>query len=212
MIIQKEMKMKSYFFRLLAMITVCTLWVGFYGCTSSPSSRFYALTSTTAPGPETKPSADDGCLSLGLGPIYLPEYLVLPQIVTRKAPNEIMLAEFDRWAEPLKDNFARVLAKNLSNQVCTKVILLFPWRGGIPVDYRVEMNVLRLDGSLGENVFLEVWWMVFSGDRTRMVLAKRSTFTEAVGGQDYKSFVSAESRLLGHFSDEIAVTIKALPK
>jgi len=204
--------MKSYSFRLLAVIIVCALWVVLHGCTSSPSSRFYVLTSTTAPGPETKPSAEDGCLSLGIGPVILPDYLDVPQIVTRKAPNELSLAEYDHWAEPLKDNFARVLAKNLSNQVCTKVILLFPWRGGIPVDYRVEMNVLRLDGSLGENVSLEVWWMVFSGDRARMLLAKRSTFTEAVGGQDYKSFVSAQSRLLGHFSDEIAAAIKTLPK
>jgi len=212
MILEKEMKMKSYFFRLLVVIIFGTLWVVSHGCTSSPSSRFYALTSTAASGPETKPLADDGCLSLGIGPINLPDYLSLPQIVTQTAPNEFKFAEFDRWAEPLKDNFTRILAKNLSNQVCTKVILLFPWRGGIPIDYRVEMEVLRLDGSLGGNVSLEAWWMVFSGDRKRMLLAKKSTFTEAVGGHDYKSFVSAQSRVLGHLSREIAEAIRTLPQ
>jgi uncharacterized lipoprotein YmbA len=74
------------------------------------------------------------------------------------------------------------------------------------------MDVFRLDGSLGGNVSLEAWWMVFSGDGKRMLVSKKSTFTEAVGGQDYKSLVSAQSRALGTLSREIAEVIKTLPK
>jgi len=159
-----------------------------------------------------KPSADERCLSLGIGPINIPDYLDQPSIVTRGDPNEIALAEFDRWAERLKDNLSRVLAKNLSTQLCTKTIAFFPWRGVIPVDYRIEMEVLRLDGSLGGNVSLETWWMVLSGDGKRMLLAKKSSFNEAVGGQDYKSLVSAQSRALGHLSREIAEAIQTLPR
>jgi len=37
---------------------------------------------------------------------------------------------------------------------------------------RIEMGVLRLDGSLGGNVFLEASWMVFSEDGKEMLFFK----------------------------------------
>jgi uncharacterized lipoprotein YmbA len=74
------------------------------------------------------------------------------------------------------------------------------------------MEVLRLDGSLGGNVSLEAWWIIFSGDGKKMVFSKKSTFTEPVAGKDYNSLVSAESRTVGLLSSEIAEAIKKLPK
>jgi len=204
--------MKNGLFRLWVVIIFTTLGVVLSGCASSPTPRFYLLSSLEATSPEKKPSAEEGCLSIGIGPINLPDYLDRPQIITRGASIELKLAEFDRWGEPLEDNLKRVLAKNLSILLCTKTIAFFPWKGGIPFDYRIEMEVLRLDGSLGGNVSLEAWWMVFSGDGKRMLASKRSILTEAVGGQDYKSLVGAQSRVLGTLSREIAEVIKTLPK
>ena len=204
--------MKNGLFRLWVVIIFCTLWLVLSGCASSPTPRFYLLSSLEATSPEIKPSAEERCFSIGIGPINIPYYLDRPQIVTRGAPIEFTLAEFDRWGEPVKDNLKRVLAKNLSILLCTKTIAFFPWRGGIPLDYRIEMEILRLDGSLGGTVSLEAWWMVFSGDGKKMLIAKKSTFTEAVGGQDYKSLAGAESRALGTLSREIAEVIKTLPK
>ncbi len=204
--------MKNDLFRLRVVIIFGTLWLVLSGCASSPTPRFYLLSSLEATSQEMKPSAEERCFSIGIGPINIPDYIDRPQIVTRGAPIEFKLAEFDRWGEPVKDNLKRVLAKNLSMLLCTKTIAFFPWRGGIPIDYRIEMEILRLDGSLGGNVSLEAWWMVFSGDGKKMLIAKKSTFTEAVGGQDYKSLVGAESRALGTLSREIAEVIKTLPK
>ena len=212
MMIEKEMKMKNGLIRILAILMLGALWVVHSGCASSPPTRFYALSPSATTVPEMKPSADDGCLSFGIGPIKIPDYLDQPKIVTREGSNELTLAEFDRWAERLKDNLTRVLAKNLSTLLCTKTIVLFPWRGGIPIDYRIEMEVLRLDGSLGGDVSLEAWWMVLSGDGKKMVFSKKSTFTEAVAGKDYNSLVSAQSRTVGLLSSEIAEAIKTLPK
>jgi uncharacterized protein len=211
MIIEKEMKMKSFFHKLIVLLFGALLAAQF-GCASSPPTRFYLLSSPDTLSPETKPSAGERCLSIGIGPIRIPDYLDQPRIVTREAQNEIALAEFDRWGEPMKDNLTRLLAKHLSTLLCTETIAFFPWRGGIPIDYRVEMEVLRLDGSLGGNVSLEAWWMVLSGDGKKMLFSKKSSFTEAVGGKDYKSLASSESRALGHLSREIAEAIKALPR
>jgi len=189
---------------LIVFLIVCS------GCKSSPQAKFYILTAPDTQTSEKKASADDRCLSLGIGPINIADYLDRPQIVTRTAPNEISLAKFDRWSESLKDNITRVLSKNLSLLLCTKTIAVFPWREATPIDYRIEMQVLRLDGSLGGNVFLEASWMIFSGDWKKMLLAQKSSFTETTGGKDYNSLVAAQSRALRHLSKEIAEAIRNL--
>jgi uncharacterized lipoprotein YmbA len=210
-ILEKEIKMKSRLFQILIVLNLGVLLAVLSGCASSSPSRFYLLSSLDITNPEIKPPADERCFSIGIGPIRIPDYLDRPQIVTRGAAGEIALAEFDRWGEPVKYNLIRVLAKNLSILLCTNTIVFFPWKGGIPIDYRIEMEVLRLDGSLGGNVSLEAWWMIFSGDGKRMLLAKKSNFTEAVGGQDYKSLVATQGRALGHLSRDIAAAIRTLP-
>ena len=204
--------MKNGLIRILAILTLFALLTIHFGCATSPPSRFYQLSAMDTTPPGMKPSADEQCVSIGIGPVKIPDYLDQTKIVTRGEGNQLTLAEFDRWAELLKHNLVRVLAKNLSTLLCTKTIAFFPWKGEVPIDYRIEMEVLRLDGSLGGNVTLEAWWMILSGDGKKMVFSKQSTFTEAVTGKDYNSLVSAESRALGLLSGEIAEAIKKLPK
>jgi uncharacterized lipoprotein YmbA len=205
--------MKSFLFhRFVVLILGALLAAHFVGCTSSPPPRFYLLSPLETISPETKLPAEERCFSVGIGPIRIPDHLDQPRIVTRGAPNEIAMAEFDRWGEPLKDNLTRVLAKNLSILLCTKTIAFFPWRGGIPIDYRIEMEVLRLDGGLGGNVSLEAWWVILSGDGKKMLFSKKSNITEAAGGQDYRSLVAAKGRTVGRLSAEIAEAIKTLAK
>lgn len=194
-------------FRLGIIIVLSALWAAQFRCMSSPSSRFYVLGSLSTKGPEVSPPAEAGCLSIGIGPIKMPAYLDQRQIVTRSSASELQLAEFDRWAEPLKENFTRVLSQNLSTQLCTKTVVVFPWRGTIPTDYNIQIDVDRFDGALGGNVSLEAWWMVFSGNSKRLLWSKKSSFTEPVGGKDYESLVSAQSRSLASLSREIAEAI-----
>ena len=204
--------MKNGLIRILAILALGVILGIHFGCAGSPPARFYLLSSLDTTPPGMKPAVDEPCVSIGIGPVKMADYLEHTKIVTRGEGNQLTLAEFDRWAELLRDNLVRVLAKNLSTLLCTKTIVLFPWRGGMPVDYRIEMEVLRLDGSLGGNVSLEAWWIIFSGDGKKMVFSKKSTFTEPVAGKDYNSLVSAESRTVGLLSSEIAEAIKKLPK
>jgi uncharacterized lipoprotein YmbA len=199
---------------LLLWITIGILLATISGCARSPSSRFYLLDSLVNPAaaPEGKNFSDNRCVSIGIGPVEIPDYLDQAQIVTRLAPNEIKLAEFDRWAESLKDNFTRVLAKNLSTLLCVKEISFFPWRREIPKDYRIEVKVIRFDGSPGDNVVLEAWWTLLSGDGKTLLQSKRSYFSEPAVGGDYKSLVSVQSRNLASLSREIAETIRQSSK
>lgn len=204
----------SRFLTLLLWIGIGALLVEISGCARSPSSRFYLLDSLSdsTPIPEGKKSSENRCVSIGIGPIEIPDYLDQTQIVTRVTANEIKLAEFDRWAEPLKDNIARVLAKNLSNLLCIEEISFFPWLREIPKDYRIEVKVIRFDGSPGNKVVLEAWWRLLSGDGKTLLQSKRSNFSELAGGRDYKPLVSAQSQILAGLSREIAESIKNQPK
>jgi uncharacterized lipoprotein YmbA len=82
------------------------------GCSfgKSPPSHFYVLNAQE----DAPPQPADHALVLRITHIGLPRYLDRFEIVTRSGSNELKLADFHRWAEPLEEGIARVLAENLA--------------------------------------------------------------------------------------------------
>jgi uncharacterized lipoprotein YmbA len=184
-----------------------------FGCASTPPTRFYLLSSVS--GSEKIGSRmGERCFAIGIGPVRIPEYLNQPEIVTRITQNEVRVDEFAKWAEPLEDNIPRALAENLRALLCTRSIAIFPWKGGTPIDYRIDVHVIQMDGMLGKSASLDVTCSIANGtDRKKSaLLTKRSTYKEPAGGGDYGAFVSAQSRNLASLSQEIAEAIFALSK
>ena len=178
------------------------------GCASTPPTRFFVLSPVS--GSEKMGNREgERCFAIGIGPVKIPEYLNQPEIVTRITQNEVRLDEFAKWAEPLENNISRALAENLSSLLCIRSIAIFPWRGQTPIDYRIDVHVIQMDGMLGESAFLDVSWSIADGaDRKKPPLVtKRSTYKEPTGGGDYGAFVSAQSRNLASLSREIAEAI-----
>jgi len=89
--------------------------------------------------------------------MLIPGYLDRLQIVTRDANDEVAVAMYDRWAEPLENGIAQVLADNLGAHVASERIAVFPWRGGVPrvLDYQVVVVVLRFEGWPGRQATLD---------------------------------------------------------
>ena len=154
------------------------------------------------------------CFAIGIGPVKIPEYLNQSKIVTRITPNEVRMDEFAEWAEPLEDNISGALAENLPSLLCVKSIAIFPWKGGTPIDYRIDVGVIRMDGILGESASLDVPWSISDGTGRKKspLLTKRSTYKEFTGGGDHGAFVSAQSRNLASLSRDISDTILVLSK
>ena len=94
--------------RHLTVVLLCTAMLLLNGCASTGPTRFYLL--SPIGGDHAGGCPDGRTLSLGVGPIEVPRYLDRPQIMTRTGPNEMALAEFDLWAEPLKEGIPRILA------------------------------------------------------------------------------------------------------
>jgi uncharacterized lipoprotein YmbA len=183
------------------------------GCASTPPTRFFVLNPIA--GSERMGSRmSERCLAIAIGPVKIPEYLNQSEIVMRITQNEVRVDEFAKWAEPLEDNISRALAENLSSLLCIRSIAIFPWKGGTLIDYRIDVHVIQMDGMLGESASLDATWSIADGaDRKKSpLLTKRSTYKEAIGGGDYGTFVSAQSRNLASLSREIAETILILSK
>jgi uncharacterized lipoprotein YmbA len=199
--------MRGSFYSLTHSIIIGLSLLILTGCASTETPRYYLL--NALPG-ETGTQAP--CVSLGVGPIKLPEYLNRPQIVTRATTNELILSQFDRWAEPLHDTFSRVLAENMTRLLCTKSVSIYPWKASTDIDYRVEAEVVRMDGDLGREASLEVWWAIWGGAEKKVLISKQSRLREPVATKDYEALVQAQSRLLTTFSQEVSEAIGKLEK
>jgi uncharacterized lipoprotein YmbA len=160
----------------------------------------------------TKAGALSPGIAIGVGPIKLPEHLDRPQIMTRTSSNELELAEFDRWAGSLQDDFSRVLAENLSILLSTDRVSVYPWRKSVPIEYRVVVDVTLFDGTLGERASLIARWTVFRGRDKKVLFMQTSRISEPSGAQGYGAMVAAQSRALGHLSREIAKAIRAISR
>jgi uncharacterized lipoprotein YmbA len=200
--------------RIIAVMSclVLILTVGCVGGSRSKPSRFYTLDSMTSHDAASLdiPGRSTQDLRIGIVPVKIPEYLKKPQIVTRTSSSEISLAEFDRWAGSLDEDIGRVLAENLSLLLKTDKVLNFPWRRNVELDYTIEMQVSRLEGSLDGDVDLVVRWAIFDAENKSAFSVQTSRISQPVQGDSYNDLVTAQSKALAVFSRQLAETIMKL--
>ena len=139
----------------------------------------------------------------------MPKYLDRPQIVTRTGANQLAFGEFDRWAEPLQDNVARVLAENLALLIPTDQVLLQAWPRSATLDYQVTAEVLQFDGWLGGESKLLALWSILDGAELSL-WSQRAALNAPVSGREYEALVMAMSQLLESFSRDLAGAIQRL--
>ena len=141
---------------------------------------------------------------MGVGPLSFPEYLNRPQIVTRPDPNQVQLAEFDRWAGDLKKNLEQVLAQNLMSRLNTDSVLAFPWSSRSQPDFQIAVHFFRFDGEVGQLARVEGVWRLLDGVQGCELAARGFRFEERPVGSGYAEFVSAMSAAVAKLSQEIA--------
>jgi len=194
----------------LTVLIIVAFSMTFAGCATTRQSNFYTLQPIPGAGkPETGRPAQR-FISLGIGPIHFPDYLNRPQIVTRIGRNELQIAEYDRWAGDLHDNFKNILADNLSILLNADRVSTFPWQDSANVNYQITMDILQLDGALGGEAVLTARWTIYGKDGKTALISKKSTFRAPVKGSGYEELVSAENQALTDLSREIAAQIRRL--
>lgn len=181
------------------------------GCgSSSPRVEFYTLNPLSGIQAKANTPATDQKLSIGVGPVEIPEILDRPQIVTRSGPNKLNVDEFHRWAGRLDESFARVLAENISLLLGTDQVLVYPWQADFKPHYRIAMEVRYFEGQWDEGVLLDVIWTLASQASQKTQTTRKSVIKESLSATTFEELVAAQSRAIAQLSREIVREIQNL--
>ncbi len=176
------------------------------GCGTSELPRFYVLQPVAVPQASVR-SIPEGTAVIGVGPVKLPDHLDRPQIVRMSGSSKLEMAEFDRWAEPLGQNFARVLGDNLSMLLQDHRVVLYPWDRPANVKYQVKVDVSRFHGTADGRATLDARWSLRKNGKE--IAAKRSVIEKTAAGAGYEPLVAALGQALADLSNDIGQTIQA---
>ena len=191
------------------LLLVTLVWLaGCIGGNPTKPSEFYVL--SAQPGTPVNNSLAEDAISIGLGPLILPETYDRPQIVTRSEDNRITLAEFNRWGGDLDKELGRTLIYNLMSRLNTDRIVPYPWSRRYDPEFQVTVRLIRFDGVLGENAFMEGIWRVLDADKGCELAADRFSLVTETGGPGYPALVSAMSRTVADLSQIIAERVAVL--
>ncbi len=205
------MRVTAPFYRGLPVIlAIAVIFLG--GCARSQTPRFYTLSPMPSDEEISTRSNPAQKTVIGIGPLKLADYLDQSNLVTRTSDNQVVKAEYDRWAGSFKDDFVNVLAENIGSLVPASEIYLYPWRGSVPVGDQVVLEVVRCDGRLGDAAVLVARWSIFAGPEKKLLKMNRFDWREPVTGPDYAALVAAQSRAVAKLSQEIAGAIKQVGK
>ncbi len=195
--------------RLTGIVLLCILATLWTGCASTTQSHFYTLS------PALKPAAPaavaGGNFSISVGPVTVPATVDRPQIVVRVGPNQVDIDEFNRWASPLQNDIARVVAENLVLMLGAPDVTVFPQTTAAGASYRVTISVLRFDSVPGGAATLDAVWTArgAKGDQSR---TGRTTLSVPTQGSGYAPLVAAHSSALERLSEDVAEAIRAMEK
>ncbi len=128
--------------------------LGLASCAVTDPTQYYTLGQTPARSAEStarasteRRSAAGAAVGIGVGPVIIPGYLDRSQIVTRRGTDHVELSMFHRWAEPLEDGIARVLAEEIGARVPTERIVMFPWRGAVAQALQYQVVIAATSAS-----------------------------------------------------------------
>lgn len=183
--------------------------LGLSGCSAlaprPDPSRYFTLAALARPeeGGAREPMGGADSL-LGIGPIKFPGYLDRPELVTRSSPNRFEVAQNDRWAEPLEENFVRVLARNLAALMRTDRIATYPWALDRRPARQVEIEVLRFEVNGSHEAQLSAHWTIIDGAGRKALFTRVSDVAFAAKEKSAEGDVAALSEALAQLSREIA--------
>jgi len=175
-------------------------------CGTTPPSSHYRLTASQA-----LPTTSNG-LSLGVGPVNIPEYLNRNGIVRSDGGNSITIADSERWAEPLEDGVTRVVILNLASMLDTQDIRRFPWHPDRAPEIGIKLNILKLDAETSKAT-LVAEWLVFQVNDDQPVARRLTRHEEPLPGAGTSSgavIAAAYSTLLLELSTDIATEVRTL--
>jgi uncharacterized lipoprotein YmbA len=143
--------------------------------------------------------------------VRLPDMLQRPQIVRSHGPGSLELSPGDRWANPLEMEMQRAIVEDLALILGSGRIVAFPFGPRVKAVYRVEVEVLRCDGSPGGALTFQANWMITRPGCEPALALGRTVREEPVRGPGTEALVEAHERALAALSQDLAKRLRSLP-
>lgn len=188
-------------------LLTCLIVSGLCGCTAPvPKISYYSLV-----GPEIAPAsaAQQGRVAVLIGPVSLPDVLKRSQIVTGRAEERYQLSENHRWAGELDHEVGRALGEWLARALGTEQIALYPMGSHLQPTHQVIVDVLVMDGMVGNDARLVVRWSLMDPGSDTVRATRRSAFSKKPVDNSYEAWVAAQRWNLRGLGQEIAMAMKA---
>ena len=185
----------------LGIAIVGVLAFGSVGCSIAPPATFYQLQQSTS---ET--ASRDNNITVLLGPLRVADYLQRENVLQREADGSLSLSQQARWAGSLQDDIGQLLLRQVSAQLGSSRIALYPDRVGIEAQAQVVLSISRLDSGVQQPAVLEAQWRLLDAKgslRNSRVLR----FEEAHNGE-VADQVRAQSQLLGQLSKQLVAALQ----
>ncbi|MDD2237058.1 MAG: PqiC family protein [Kiritimatiellae bacterium] len=178
-------------------------------CGTSSPSRFYVLPNALNIAPGASVDVAHSEFQVGFYPVKISPYLDRPQIVSVCGGGEVVVDEFNRWAAPLDQIVLGAVAANLATELPDAYIDLFPWTVTDPFEYKIMVDILRMDGVPGEKVTLIAQWTILSSGEEHPPLARRTSVYESVpADSSYSAYVAGLGDLLQQLTKDIAAFMR----
>lgn len=193
--------------RMLRGLTLLILASLLSGCGSSPAVRYFALETI---GIEHQRDIDDAPI-LAIGPLRVPDYLKRTQMVRRGQGAEVIVDDFNRWAEPLDEAIHRTIASNVDGLLDNAVVIAFPYGSMLDADYRLHGRIDRLDADRSGIAILDIQWGIGDSKGMTVVASRRTRYAAGVTRQgDPAAMAEAISDTIEQLSRDIATELDAI--
>jgi uncharacterized lipoprotein YmbA len=199
--------MKSIFHAQLTLVGVLLS-----GCLFKPvtvSTRHFAL--APIPTSEPRPVAQTGSehLSVGIGFVKMPSYLLRNSMAVRNGANEIEYLDDALWSERLDESFQRDLTANLADLLPSDSIYLTDW-GHDQVMVAVYVSVQQFDVDISGRGTLIAQWRITAPGSDVPLKSGRSRLERTGASPRGKPDVIAEtlSELVTQFSRDLVQSIR----
>ena len=146
--------------------------------------------------------------AVAIGPIHLAGYLDEDQIVTRISQNRLILSDNARWAEPLADNIAQVMAQDLSLLLQNTQVTVHLLPGQQRPAYQLAIEVLSFETDTAGTAYLAAQWLLRDVATRQTIAEKEVRLTVPSTGSSTEQSVASLSQALGDLSVGIGNVIR----
>lgn len=151
-------------------------------------------------------------IAVAIGPVSVADYLDQPRLAITQANGAVVLHEFDRWAMPLGANIQELIIEEVSSALGDVTVAAFPASQSFKHDYRVVIEILRLDGSPGGDARLQARWRVSAPRNDASFGEFQVDRSRPVAGADHRSIINAQSELVVGLANAIASYLSSLQR